>query len=109
MRFYQDKVRPFKQYRTASPIEKQHIERLRDALAKLPADTPSQEVQSVVYAAGKDHYENLRDWFSCLYETMLGQQQGPRMGSFFRLYGIEKSVQLCEAVLDDSLSGRENR
>ena len=24
-------------------------------------------------------YDNLRDWFSALYETVLGQSSGPRM------------------------------
>ena len=50
------------------------------------------------------HYENLREWFSCLYETMLGQAQGPRMGSFFRLYGLQESVVLCDKVLEDQLA-----
>ena len=47
-------------------------------------------------------YENLRDWFKCLYEVLLGQSEGPRMGSFFALYGREKSIQL----IDDALAGK---
>ena len=104
VQFYQDRVRPTKQYRLATATEKTHITALRDALAALPADAPAQDVQSVVYAAGKEHYENLRDWFTCLYETMLGQTQGPRMGSFFCLYGLRESVALCDKVLNDELA-----
>ena len=70
----------------------------------MPADALPADVQSAVYAAGKAHYENLREWFSCLYETMLGQAQGPRMGSFFRLYGLQESVVLCDKVLEDQLA-----
>ena len=87
-----------------APRKKSTITELRDALAALPEDAEATDVQSVVYATGKDRYENLRDWFKCLYETMLGQEQGPRMGSFFRLYGLSKSVALCDAVLADQLS-----
>ena len=97
-------MRPTKQYRLATATEKTHITALRDALAALPADAPAQDVQSVVYAAGKEHYENLRDWFTCLYETMLGQTQGPRMGGFFRLYGRDKSLALMDDVLADKLA-----
>ena len=103
MQFYQDRVRPTKPYRLATVTEKQYITALREALAALPDDAPAQDVQSAVYASGKEHYENLRDWFTCLYETMLGQTQGPRMGSFFRLYGLSESVALCDKVLADEL------
>ena len=78
--------------------KKTYIAVLRAALAELPENAEASDVQSVVYAAGKERYENLRDWFKCLYETMLGQEQGPRMGSFFRLYGLSKSIDLCDAV-----------
>jgi len=104
VRFYQDRVRPHKRYRRATAEEKKIIAALRDSLAGLAGDASAQDVQTAVYAAGKAHYENLRDWFGCLYETMLGQEQGPRMGSFFCLYGLEKSIALCEAVLDDRLA-----
>jgi lysyl-tRNA synthetase class 1 len=103
VRFYQDRVRPDKKYRTATAEEKTCVADLRAALAELPENAEASEVQSVVYAAGKERYENLREWFKCLYETMLGQEQGPRMGSFFRLYGLSKSIDLCDAVLQDRL------
>ena len=35
-------------------------------------------------------FENLRDWFSAFYQVVLGQDQGPRLGSFIKFYGIEK-------------------
>ena len=101
--YYQDRVRPHKTYRRATDEEKQRITELRDNLASLADDASSEEVQSAVFAAGRDHYEQLRDWFSCLYQTMLGQEQGPRMGSFFRLYGLKPSIALCDDVLADRL------
>jgi len=101
--YYQDRVRPHKTYRRATDEEKQRITELRNNLASLADDASSEEVQSAVFAAGRDHYEQLRDWFSCLYQTMLGQEQGPRMGSFFRLYGLKPSIALCDDVLADRL------
>jgi lysyl-tRNA synthetase class 1 len=43
----------------------------------------------------------MRDWFKVLYEVLLGQPQGPRMGSFFALYGVEESLKLIQQVLDE--------
>ena len=48
-------------------------------------------------------YQNLRDWFKGLYETVLGQPEGPRMGSFIKLYGIETTKELLEKVLEGEL------
>ena len=41
----------------------------------------------------------LRDWFKALYETLLGTSQGPRMGSFIALYGIDNSRKLIAEAL----------
>ena len=53
---------------------------------------------------GKAHnFENLRDWFRALYEILLGQSQGPRMGSFIALYGVAETV----ALIDRALNGED--
>ena len=44
-------------------------------------------------------FEQLRDWFKALYETLLGTSQGPRMGSFIALYGIANSRRLIAEAL----------
>ena len=55
---------------------------------------------AIVFAIGKKlEYENLREWFKGLYETVLGQSEGPRMGSFIKLYGIEPTKKLLENVI----------
>jgi len=48
----------------------------------------------------------LRDWFKGLYETVLGQPEGPRMGSFIKLYGIESTQLLLEKVLEGDLTNK---
>ncbi len=98
--YYQDMVRPYKVYRMADAVETGHLEALKAALVAVPEDGGSEAIQSVVYATGKAaNYENLREWFKCLYEVLLGQSEGPRMGSFFALYGREKSIRLIEDAL----------
>ena len=70
-------------------------------LADLAPDTPGDEIQNRVFEIGKSHYgkERLREWFGALYETLLGSSQGPRMGSFIALYGIDNSRKLIAEAL----------
>jgi lysyl-tRNA synthetase, class I len=65
-------------------------------------DATPEELQNIVYEIGKDPhfgFEALRDWFKCLYETLLGSSQGPRMGSFIALYGIANTRKLIAEAL----------
>ena len=103
--FYKDKIEPFKNYRLPSEKEKQGILQLINTLSKLDEKTSSEEIQSIVFSIGKKlEYDNLRDWFKALYETVLGQGEGPRMGSFIKLYGIEQTKILLEKVLHGQLT-----
>jgi lysyl-tRNA synthetase class 1 len=58
-------------------------------------------LQTEIYEIGKRHYAqaDLKLWFAAMYETMLGQKQGPRMGSFVALYGKDETVKLIRRVL----------
>ena len=41
---------------------------------------------------------DLRMWFQALYKSLLGQAEGPRLGSFFAIYGQENSRNLIRKV-----------
>jgi lysyl-tRNA synthetase class 1 len=100
LRYYKDFVKPAKRYRAPSEAERQALEDLAVRLRELPKDADGEAIQNVVYAVGKDHgFENLRDWFKALYEILLGQDQGPRIGSFMALYGLAESLALIDLVL----------
>jgi lysyl-tRNA synthetase, class I len=76
------------------------LQTLDAQLAQLPADASAEDIQNIVYAIGKEGgFENLRDWFKALYETLLGSSAGPRMGSFIALYGVANSRQLIAEAL----------
>ncbi|HEY0150107.1 MAG TPA: lysine--tRNA ligase [Allosphingosinicella sp.] len=66
-------------------------------------EDPASVLQNHIYEIGKAHYgkERLREWFGVLYETLLGSAQGPRMGSFIALYGVENSRRLIAEALAD--------
>lgn len=98
--YYRDFIKPEKSYRTPTEQERAGLEQLADYLRSIPNDTSADDIQTQVFTIGKDNgFENLRDWFKALYETLLGQSQGPRMGSFIALFGVQETLQLIEKVL----------
>jgi lysyl-tRNA synthetase, class I len=100
VQYYQDFVKPAKQYRVPNAAERAALADLRAALAAAPSGSDAEALQNIVYAIGKQHgFENLRDWFGALYETLLGQSQGPRMGSFIALYGVAETQSLIDTAL----------
>jgi len=106
IRYYHDVVRPLKQYRAPTDQERAAMSDLEARLAALPADADAGKIQELVFEVGKAHgFENLRDWFKALYEVLLGQSQGPRMGSFIALYGIaETRALIAKALAGEDLS-----
>ncbi len=100
--FYRDFVKPNQTYRLPEAAERPAFGELARQLKALPAEADAEEVQKAVYEVGKAHadtYPGLKDWFRALYQVLLGQDEGPRMGTFILLYGVEKTVAMIEEVL----------
>jgi len=98
--YYRDFVKPNKQYRLPNEQETTAMTQLVTKLRALDGSAEAGDIQTIVFEVGKENeFENLRDWFKALYETLLGQSQGPRMGSFISLYGVTETVSLIDRVL----------
>ncbi|MGF1607219.1 MAG: lysine--tRNA ligase [Rhodothalassiaceae bacterium] len=98
--YYRDFVAPTKSFRLPNDQEHQGLADLDARLAGLPDDADAETIQHEVFEAGKAAgFDNLRAWFQALYQILLGQPQGPRMGGFIALYGIEQSRRLIAQVL----------
>jgi lysyl-tRNA synthetase, class I len=99
--YYQDFVRPAKNYRMPDEQERAALADLAETLKGMEPAADAETIQNAVYEVGKRHgyAENLRAWFGCLYQVLLGQQEGPRFGAFAALYGLGETVALIEAAL----------
>lgn len=93
--YYKDKVEPFKTYKIPTSTEQQALSNLAERLKSCPSNEPS-IIQQEVYEAGKPFFDNLKDWFSCFYQVLLGQKSGPRAGTFIALYGKEETYNLIQ-------------
>ena len=75
-------------------------------LAALDPGVTAEAIQDVVYEVGKRHpFPELKAWFGCLYQVLLGQAEGPRFGGFVALYGVPETIALIRSRLDASSTG----
>ena len=104
--YARDFVAPTLRKREPTAQERAALADLDAELAQLDPDTPGDVIQNKVFEVGKRHdFDSLRHWFQALYETLLGSTQGPRMGSFIALYGLENSRKLiAEAISSAAMS-----
>ena len=106
VRYYRDRVAPTKSYRAPTEAEIAAFTALDAALAEFEGkDTPAEDLQTAVFTVGKGAgYENLREWFQALYQVLLGQDQGPRFGSFIALYGVAETRALLQQGIKGELA-----
>jgi lysyl-tRNA synthetase, class I len=101
LRYFRDFIAGSLRRRAPDAREAEALRDLDVRLSALPSDADAEAIQYEVYETGKAYgFENLRDWFKALYETLLGSSQGPRMGSFIALYGLDNSRRLIAEALD---------
>ena len=102
VRYFNDFVKPERVFRAPDEKERAALEDLKARLETWEGGTDPEELQTMVFAVGKEHeFEPLRDWFRALYEVLLGASQGPRFGGFIALYGVSETIRL----IDQGLAG----
>jgi len=101
IRYYKDFVLPAKKFRFATEDEKKALKDLHDVLESMPRTASAEDIQTQVFEVGKRHdcFARLKDWFQALYQILLGQDSGPRMGSFIALYGIPETIALLNRAV----------
>lgn len=83
-------------------LVQQCLVKLRQDLDTVCEDDDEVTIQSVFYEAGKLHFASeLRWWFKVLYQVLLSQDEGPRLGQFAKLMSIYWIQQKIDAVLQD--------
>ena len=99
-RYFEDFVKPTKNYRSADDRERAALSMLSARLGELGEDASEDDYQTAVFDAGKaQEYENIRDWFRGLYEVAFGQSEGPRMGPFIKIYGAANTAKMIDEAL----------
>lgn len=103
LNYYNDFIKANKKFKKPSDLEIKALQNLALALKNIDKHllNNASELQTLIFSIGKENgYEsNIRDWFLALYQILLGQDQGPRLGSFIALFGRDNFVALIEEKL----------
>ena len=110
--YFRDFVQPDKKFRQPTDSERAALIDLREALGQLEGNASAEDIQNVVYEIGRrepflDEKKKAKDgkpgvsldWFNLLYQVLLGQEKGPRFGSFVAVYGVQNTVDMIDGAL----------
>jgi lysyl-tRNA synthetase, class I len=106
VRYFRDFVAPSRTFRAPTDKERAAMADLAERLRVWEGGLDAEALQTMVFAIGREHgFEPMKDWFTALYEVLLGASQGPRFGGFVALYGVKETIGLIERALIGELAG----
>ena len=118
IRYFDDFVKPSKVYRAPDDVEREALVALAQALAALPAGADGETIQNAALNVARrieryqDHSKQAPEggpgvsvaFFQMIYQVLIGQERGPRFGSFAALYGVAETRALIEKALAGQLA-----
>ncbi|MDB5545504.1 MAG: lysyl-tRNA synthetase, partial [Hyphomicrobiales bacterium] len=119
--YFRDFVRPAKTYRLPDDVERDALQKLDAMLAALGEGASAEDIQTGLYDVARPipRYQDFKaktatperpgvsnEWFNMLYQVLLGEDRGPRFGSFAALYGVNETRALIAAALSGELKAK---
>ncbi|MCZ2203496.1 lysine--tRNA ligase [Bartonella sp. A05] len=116
-------VQPNKRFRNPDDSERSTLVKIDAQLASLPETADGNTIQNALLDVARlmeryqDHSKKSPEggpgvsnaFFQMLYEVLLGQERGPRLGSFIALYGINEMRALIAEVLARPVGENDGR
>lgn len=113
LKYFDVFVKPNKKFRMADDSERTTLAQIDAKLASLPETADSNMIQNALLDVARlieryqDHNKKSPEggpgvsnvFFQMIYEVLLGQERGPRLGSFIALYGINEMRALIAEAL----------
>jgi lysyl-tRNA synthetase, class I len=121
--YFRDFVAPKKRYREADDVERSVLMQVSSTLSQLSTNTSADEIQHALYDIARpipryqDHSAKgatatrpgvSNEFFNMVYAVLLGESQGPRLGSFIAIYGLEETRALIDRALAGELLRESN-
>ena len=118
VRYYVDFVKPAKRFRAPDAEEREALSQLSAALAEVGPQADGEAIQNAALDVARalpryqDHARKSPEggpgvsvaFFQMIYQILLGQERGPRFGSFVALYGTEETRALIGRALAGELA-----
>ena len=122
IRYFDDFVKPAKSYRAPDEVERQALAELASALGELAPNADGETIQNASLNVAR-RIERYRDptkqgpeggpgvsgaFFQMIYQVLIGQERGPRFGSFAALYGVDETRALIGKALSGEITARRS-
>ncbi|TGQ64968.1 MAG: lysine--tRNA ligase [Mesorhizobium sp.] len=118
IRYFDDFVKPTKTFRAADDVEREALQALDKALGDLPVNATGEAIQNASLNVARkieryqDHSKQSPEggpgvsgaFFQMIYQVLIGQERGPRFGSFAALYGVTETRALIQKALAGQLA-----
>lgn len=117
LRYFNDFVKPTKKFRAADDVERETLVLIEEKLGQIDPKSDGSAIQNAILDVARsieryqDHTKKSPEggpgvsviFFQMLYEVLIGQERGPRFGSFIALYGIDETRALINKALAGEL------
>jgi lysyl-tRNA synthetase class 1 len=97
LKYYEDIVYPKKRYRVPTEKEAEMLRSILEKLKNVEGDDIT-ELQTIPFDVARAFNILPEDFFKMFYEVTLGQERGPRFGTFVGILGKEKVVGMLEKI-----------
>ncbi len=99
MNYFRDFIEPNKKYHTPDDSQKQWFSEIYEKLSAMDSEDEN-DIQSVVFDAARKFELNPKQLFEVIYQTLLGQERGPRFSTFVKLLGKNKVLDMIKIHID---------
>ena len=100
--YFKDFIQPNLKFKIPNSDELSILKQVVNEISILDDNSSADEFQSAIFSVGKKsaYKENIRDFFKLIYEVVFGQDNGPRLGSFIKIYTKVKTIELINSKLN---------
>ena len=100
--YFEDFIKPNLKFKIPNNDELSILRKMVDKLSEIDQSADADQFQSAIFSVGKNstYKDNIRDFFKLIYEVVFGQENGPRLGSFTKIYTKEKTIELINSKLN---------
>src|SRR6056300_631204 len=100
--FFTDFIQPKLKFKIPNSEELSILKNVVLEINKIDESAEADDFQSVIFSVGKNSQfkDDIKSFFKLIYEVVFGQENGPRLGSFIKIYTKEKSVELFKSKLN---------
>jgi lysyl-tRNA synthetase class 1 len=100
--YFENFIKPNLKFKIPNNDELTILREMVNKLSEIESSADADQFQSVIFSVGKNsiYNENIKDFFKLIYEVVFGQENGPRLGSFTKIYTKEKTIELINSKLN---------